>query len=89
MVFPFQIQLQKAKEALLAEQKQLIVDNQREKATLHEERLRVAADQDTLQRGAMELQKKAEDKLRECALKREEMGELKNELELRERKVRG
>ena len=47
----------------------------------------MAADQDALQKGAMELQRKAEDKMRECALKQEEMDELKNELELRERKV--
>ena len=48
----------------------------------------MASDQDKLQKGAMELQKKAEEKLRECALKQEEMDELRNELELRERKVR-
>ena len=64
------------------------MDVQRGKVALHEERLRVAADQDALQKGAMELQKKAEDKLRECALKQEEMDESKNDLELRERKVR-
>ena len=79
--------LQKAKEALLAEQRQLIVDVQREKAVLHEERIRVGSDQDALQKGAMELQRKAEDKLRECAIKQEEMTEFKNDLELRERKV--
>ena len=71
----------------MAEQRQLIVDVQREKATLHEERLRVGADQDALQKGAMELQRKAEDKMRECAIKQEEMTEIKNDLELRERKV--
>ena len=82
-----QTNLHKAKESLLAEQKQLVTDLQRERAALHEERLRVAADQDALQRGAMAMREKAEDKMRECALQREALDEMKGELELRERQV--